>query len=783
MVKSLKLVQKKLAPKYYGPYEVISKTPKGNYFLRDRTKKQLPKAIPRARLKVAPDFQNNGPYLQIDKILKDRINKGVKEYYVKWKGYPDSENSWEPEQNFSNIECLEDYNDLKSETVSVVHVNQIKIHKSGQNLNSFHVIFLFILICLCKLTNQMTIVDNFQYCALTSTSSRIRLENLCPISINTTQQTYNIFPAAIRIANLTILAKRQNKISGLGIQCVQETLAINATWRWYLAYDVSNIQSSSIHLTKEDCIKMQESKQCGQHKMQCINDECYFEQKPEPEWNWLRISTSHGIRCSLKPILILSNDLSTPLFVGNSPHVCLPIDTQCQLASGIIIWNLDIIHEFNYDFILSASFIVHSDDPVELNEGNLIYSELNQLLLNLQNVIWENEIKILSTSEGLYVIDTKLFNENKDRLNIKINKDNQNAIQQLTLSDIDYKTHLLLRFQLRFNRVQCHFFQSILQLYTQFQNQFFPIYSVEGTKLILYTMNQELFIPHCIQVNEIQTLHEDNCYEYVPIQFKYNEINKVAFLDSNRVICDNAISKPCQFNNQHIYLEDSKRLIAVIRNQVTLGVIPSNSFEVINHIYTDFSQLNYRHNQELLKGVDLTSFYLSLNTIPHNLGDTPVLYFPSTAAVLIETEKANIIAIFHAQIHRLYWYIIYIIIFIITCIFICLLIFCACKHYSFIKRKCYNFYKKHPLIFFCQKSTRNIHFNEEIEMSPLSNTPQFHLRQNLITNVEDKNTVEETETSPQIPSNNKIQPAYPNTILHFHPPHDGVRLRNSVTPI
>ena len=66
-----------------------------------------------------------------------------------------------------------------------------------------------------------------------------------------------------------------------------------------------------------------------------------------------------------------------------------------------------------------------------------------------------------------------------------------------------------MRFQLRFNHVQCHFFQSILQLYTQFQNQFFPIYSVEGTKLILYTMNQEIFIPHCIQVNEIQTLHED----------------------------------------------------------------------------------------------------------------------------------------------------------------------------------------------------------------------------------------------------------------------------------
>ena len=185
----------------------------------------------------------------------------------------------------------------------------------------------------------------------------------------------------------------------------------------------------------------------------------------------------------------------------------------------------------------------------------------------------------------------------------------------------------------------------------------------------------------------------------------------------------------------------------------------------------------------MLKGVDLTSFYLSLNTIPHNLGDTPVLYFPSTAAVLIETEKAKIIAIFHAQFHRLYGYIIYIIIFIITCLFICLLIFCACKHYSFIKRKCRTFIKKHPKIFFCQKKTRNIHFNEEIEMTPLSNTPQFHLRENLITNEEGINTVEEAETSPQIPSNNTIQPAYPNNLLHFYPPQDGVRLRNSVTPV
>jgi hypothetical protein len=123
----------------------------------------------------------------------------------------------------------------------------------------------------------------------------------------------------------------------------------------------------------------------------------------------------------------------------------------------------------------------------------------------------------------------------------------------------------------------------------------------------------------------------------LPIRFKYNEVNKVAFLDSNRIICDNAIIKPCQFYKQSIYLEDNKGLITVDGNQVALTITPINSFEKVNYIYTDFSKMNYKHNQELLKGIDLTQFYLSLNAIKHNLGDSPVLYFPSTAAILMET--------------------------------------------------------------------------------------------------------------------------------------------------
>ena len=148
--------------------------------------------------------------------------------------------------------------------------------------------------------------------------------------------------------------------------------------------------------------------------------------------------------------------------------------------------------------MLTGVFVVHSDNPEELNEGNLIYSESNQLLLNLQTITFEQEIKIFTTTEGLFVIETQSFIDNQQRLNIKKNTDNPVAIQQLAISDIDYKTHILLRFQLRFNRAHFHVVQSILQLYKQFQHQFFNTYNTDGTKLILYAMNQEIFIPHCI---------------------------------------------------------------------------------------------------------------------------------------------------------------------------------------------------------------------------------------------------------------------------------------------
>jgi hypothetical protein len=133
MVKSLKLVKPKLAPKYSGPFTVESRTPLGNYYLRDRTKKLLSQAMPRSRLKALKENIDINPYYDVEKILNDRIRNGNKEYLVKWKSYPDSENNWIPEQDFQNIQCLEDYNAIKL-TDKSKQINSIQSNSSINNI-------------------------------------------------------------------------------------------------------------------------------------------------------------------------------------------------------------------------------------------------------------------------------------------------------------------------------------------------------------------------------------------------------------------------------------------------------------------------------------------------------------------------------------------------------------------------------------------------------------------------------------------------------------------------
>ena len=100
----------KQEPFYFGPLKVLRRTRGGSYVLLDSDGALLSHNVPPSHLKlISFDPPSNEQAYEVESILSHRGPPAQREYLVKWKHYPASENSWVAADSFNDTACISTY--------------------------------------------------------------------------------------------------------------------------------------------------------------------------------------------------------------------------------------------------------------------------------------------------------------------------------------------------------------------------------------------------------------------------------------------------------------------------------------------------------------------------------------------------------------------------------------------------------------------------------------------------------------------------------------------------
>ena len=96
---------------WLGPYSIAKVHGSGTYSLKDRTNSLMKTRVSQKHIKLVKSKLNEveTQSFEIGAILDHRGKGSKREYFVSWKGYPESENSWIPLDNFDTMDLVDEY--------------------------------------------------------------------------------------------------------------------------------------------------------------------------------------------------------------------------------------------------------------------------------------------------------------------------------------------------------------------------------------------------------------------------------------------------------------------------------------------------------------------------------------------------------------------------------------------------------------------------------------------------------------------------------------------------
>jgi hypothetical protein len=97
-------------PVYEGPFEILQQHRGGAYSVKDSLGRKVPRRFTIDIMKFISDQQvNNEQYYSVETIRDHRMVDNQYEYLVKWKRYPEEENSWVKARDFNNTLPIKKY--------------------------------------------------------------------------------------------------------------------------------------------------------------------------------------------------------------------------------------------------------------------------------------------------------------------------------------------------------------------------------------------------------------------------------------------------------------------------------------------------------------------------------------------------------------------------------------------------------------------------------------------------------------------------------------------------
>jgi len=322
-----------------------------------------------------------------------------------------------------------------------------------------------------------------------------------------------------------------------------------------------------VPLSKEDCHRMVELKKCDAHDMECNSNYCEFTDKvnlKQYEYSWLNTKRKLFTKCEISSQLITAETKEGKLYINAfSQNGCKAVDTFCRLKNEIIIWDKEIIHDCPFEIVKFSPLVNH--------DNILMNTKSQQLYQVTENLTICNGIPSLKTAEGFFLSrDTRLSNLKKASNDIKI-------IDGLILSEMDYQTQNLINlvtkmFQIT-NQKICEMYKTFVNLYSKLDDEFFTFYNFAGEEAILWSDQGKIFVPSCINTEEIDVIEEtEKCYKDFPVKIKVNNKTVNAFLTNEKIIKVTSKICSCKNNYQTIHLYNSHRLLVKNGKKNNLGI-------------------------------------------------------------------------------------------------------------------------------------------------------------------------------------------------------------------